>query len=78
MVEVAEGIAALSITLCLLMIPIWFMTRLFGRSRCSTGTTEEERNKIERLLQIAETMEKRLVTLEAILDKQHPNWRHDL
>ncbi|MBC6905482.1 envelope stress response membrane protein PspB [Saccharophagus sp. K07] len=78
MVGVAQGIMALSFALCLLIIPLWLMTRIFGRGRCSRGTSEEERNKIERLLQIAETMEKRLVTLEAILDKQHPNWRHDL
>ncbi len=80
MVAVAEGIVALSLALCVLIIPAWIAMRVFGKngsSRIESGA-EEEKRKIEHLLGQAEVMEKRLQTLEAILDKQHPNWRREL
>lgn len=80
MVSAAWGIVALSLALCVLIIPIWIMTRLFGKPGGGSlvGTSEEEKRKIEHLLGQAEAMEKRLHTLEAILDKQHPTWRSEL
>lgn len=80
MVEAAGGIVALSLALCVLIIPIWIMTRLFGKDGAKNvgGGSEDEKRKIELLLGQAEVMEKRLQTLESILDKQHPNWRSEL
>jgi Phage shock protein B. len=80
MVAVAEGIVALSLALCVLIIPLWLMTRIFGKNNGSRyhGGAEEDKSKIEHLLGQAEVMERRLQTLEAILDKQHPNWRSEL
>ncbi len=80
MVAVAEGIIALSLALCVLIIPLWIMTRVFGKNSNSRGDggAEDEKRKIEHLLGQAEVMEKRLQTLEAILDKQNPNWRREL
>ncbi len=80
MIETAGGIIALSFAICALIIPIWIMTRLFGKTGDGqvVGGAQEEKRKIEHLLGQAEVMEKRLQTLEAILDKQHPNWRSEL
>ncbi len=80
MVEAAWGIIVLSFALCALSVPIWIMTRLFGKSAGGrfSPASEEEIRRIEHLLGQAEVMEKRLQTLEAILDKQHPNWRSEL
>lgn len=79
MVAVAEGIVALSLALCVLIIPLWILMRVFGKGGSrAEGGAEEEKHKIEHLLGQAEVMEKRLQTLEAILDKQHPNWRREL
>lgn len=80
MIEAAGGIIALSFAICVLIIPIWIMTRLFGKTGCGQvgGGAQEEKRKIEHLLGQAEVMERRLQTLEAILDKQHPNWRSEL
>ena len=80
MVAVAEGIIALSLALCVLIIPLWIMTRVFGKGhhQAHGGGAEEEKRKIEHLLGQAEVMEKRIQTLEAILDKQQPNWRREL
>lgn len=78
MIAIAEGIVAISIALCFLAIPVWLLSRLSGRRRMCAGGSEDDKQKIEHLLGLAETMEARLVTLEAILDKQHPNWRREL
>jgi phage shock protein B len=80
MIEAAGGIIALSFAICVLIIPIWIMTRLFGKPGSAQvgGGAHEEKRKIEHLLGQAEVMERRLQTLEAILDKQHPNWRSEL
>jgi phage shock protein B len=79
MVAVAEGIIALSLALCVLIVPAWIAMRVFGKGGSRVeGGAEDEKRKIEHLLGQAEVMEKRLQTLEAILDKQHPNWRSEL
>lgn len=79
MQAMAEGLIALSFALCVLMIPIWLYTKLFKKTFIKTAENpEDEKRKIEELLNLADTMEKRIQTLEAILDKQHPNWRYEL
>lgn len=79
MVAVAEGIVALSLALCVLIIPLWILTRLFGKGRAANDApVQDEKGKVEHLLGLAEAMEKRLLTLEAILDKHNPNWRREI
>lgn len=65
------------IIFCVMVAPIWIVVHYWSR-RNSGDTSREDKQKIEELLNMAATMESRLVTLEAILDKQHPNWRHEL
>jgi Phage shock protein B. len=43
-----------------------------------TAETEGDKKKIEELLAMADKMENRIDTLESILDKQDPNWRHEV
>lgn len=76
-----EGIIVLLmvplIVFCVMVAPIWIIVHYWSR-RKSGDTSIEDKQKIEELLSMAEKMEDRLVTLESILDKQHPNWRHEL
>lgn len=65
------------IIFCVIVAPIWIIVHYWSR-RGNGDTSREDKQKIEELLNMASTMESRLVTLEAILDKQHPNWRHEL
>lgn len=65
------------VVFCIIVAPIWIVVHYWSR-RNSGNTSAEDKQKIEELLNMASTMESRLVTLEAILDKRHPNWRHEL
>ncbi len=79
MLAIAEGIAALSLALCFLALPVWIFSRLARRHQQGhSDSGGDDKQKIEQLLGQAETMEARLITLEAILDKQHPNWRREI
>lgn len=76
-----EGILLLlmvpMIVFCVVVAPIWIVVHYWSRRR-NGETSIEDKQKIEELLSMAAKMEERLVTLEAILDKEHPNWRHEL
>lgn len=76
-----EGLVVLllvpMIVFCVMVAPIWIVVHYWSRRR-SGETSVEDKKKIEELLNMAASMEGRLVTLEAILDKQHPNWRHEI
>lgn len=76
-----EGIVVLfmvpMIVFCVVVAPIWIIVHYWSR-RNSGETSMADKHKIEELLNMAATMETRLVTLESILDKRHPNWRHEL
>lgn len=76
-----EGIVFLlmvpMIVFCVMVAPIWIVVHYWSR-RKNGETSTEDKQKIEELLSMAAKMEERLVTLEAILDKEHPNWRHEL
>ncbi len=65
------------ILFCVVVAPIWIVTHYRHKSRSSGESASEDREKIESLLHMATKMEERIHTLEDILDKQHPNWRHE-
>lgn len=65
------------ILFCIVVAPIWIVSHYRHKSRSSAESVAEDREKIETLLHMAEKMEQRIHTLEDILDKQHPNWRHE-
>lgn len=61
--------------------PIWLLFHYLTRRKSpdqSTGATEADKKKIEELLHTADRLETRLRTLEAILDRQEPDWRKEL
>lgn len=76
-----EGVVLLllvpMIVFCVIVAPVWIVVHYWTRRR-NGDTSIEDKKKIEDLLNMAASMEGRLVTLEAILDKQHPNWRHEI
>lgn len=65
------------VVFCVMVAPIWIIVHYWSRRKNGT-TSAEDKHKIEELLGMAATMESRLQTLESILDKRHPNWRHEL
>ena len=60
--------------LCI-VAPIWIFMHYRSKQQAQGALSEDEREELEALAQTAERMNKRLETLEAILDAQTPGWR---
>lgn len=74
-----EGILALVLApLIIFMIfvaPIWLILHYRSKKQVSQGLTAEEYASLKELAEKAEQMTDRIVTLEAILDSEAPQWR---
>ena len=58
--------------------PIWVVLHYRQRDRTVQELGTKDQSKIDELQQLAEKMEERLITLENILDSEHPDWRNKL
>jgi phage shock protein B len=65
------GILALTI-----VAPIWIVFHYVTKWRLAKGLSSDEAQTLEQLWQIAQGMEKRVKTLEAILDENVDGWRN--
>ena len=73
------GILITPIILFMIFVaPIWVILHYRHRNRTEQGLDVAEQNKIDKLQKLAEKMEERVVTLESILDSEHPDWRNKL
>ncbi|WP_075188100.1 envelope stress response membrane protein PspB [Teredinibacter haidensis] len=64
---------------CLFVAPIWVFMHYKQKGRSAAPEeSAADKKKIEELLAMADKMENRIETLESILDKQDPNWRHEV
>lgn len=68
----SEIIAILALTI---VAPIWIVSHYVTKWRTSKGLSNDEAQTLEDLWQIAQRMEKRVKTLEAILDENAEGWR---
>lgn len=70
------------IIFCIFVAPIWIVFHyVFKRKNADREYSAEagsDKKKIEELVRIADKLESRIQTLEAILDKQDPEWRNDI
>jgi len=69
----SEIIAILALTI---VAPIWIVSHYVTNWRTSKGLSNDEAQTLEDLWQIAQRMEKRVKTLEAILDENVDGWRN--
>jgi phage shock protein B len=65
------GIIALTI-----VAPIWIISHYVTKWRLAKGLSNDEAQTLEDLWRIAQRMEKRVKTLEAILDENVEGWRN--
>jgi len=65
------GIIALTI-----VAPIWIVSHYVTKWRLAKGLSNDEAQTLEDLWQIAQRMESRVKTLEAILDENVDGWRN--
>ncbi|TVZ39731.1 phage shock protein B [Alteromonadaceae bacterium 2753L.S.0a.02] len=66
------------IIFCVFVAPIWVYMHYKQKNKAvAPEESAADKKKIEELLAMADRMESRIQTLEAILDRQDPNWRHE-
>lgn len=75
-----EGIIFVPLVLFVaVVLPIWLMLHYGTRWRRSQGLTPTERRRLDNIFSTAHQLEKRIKTMETILDAEMPGWRanHD-
>jgi phage shock protein B len=55
--------------------PIWLWLHYSNRSAGNAGISQQESQRLEQLTLQAKQMQKRIDTLEELLDVQHTEWR---
>jgi phage shock protein B len=67
---------ALSIIAMTIVAPIWIISHYLTKWKLSKGLSKDEAHMLEDLWKTAQAMEKRVNTLEAILDDNVEGWRN--
>lgn len=60
---------------CIFVAPLWLIMHYATKRRQRQGLTGEDEKMLSDLWQLANRMERRVKTLETILDTKAPNWR---
>lgn len=55
--------------------PIWIIMHYKSLNRSSRSLNDEDREVLESMLETHDKLVDRIVSLEAILDADHPHWR---
>ncbi|MCL2916858.1 MULTISPECIES: envelope stress response membrane protein PspB [Shewanella] len=59
-----------------IVAPIWLVLHYRSKRQVSQGLTDEEFKQLNELIALADKMDQRIETLEAILDAESPEWRN--
>lgn len=65
----------LGILVITIVVPLWLLLHYITRWRSAKALSADDERMLADLWQSAKRMEDRVVTLEAILDAEHPQWR---
>jgi len=57
--------------------PIWLVLHYRSKKQSNQGLSSDDQKKMKTLIEHTQTLQKRLVSLEQILDKEAPNWRQN-
>ena len=58
-----------------IVAPIWIVMHYRSVSRSSRSLTDDDRESIDTMLVTVDKLNERIVSLEAILEADHPNWK---
>ncbi len=58
-----------------IVAPIWIVMHYRSVNRSSRSLSDDDRESIDTMLVTVDKLNERIVSLEAILDADHPNWR---
>lgn len=65
----------LGILVITIVMPLWLLLHYITKWRSAKALSADDERMLADLWQSAKRMEDRVVTLEAILDAEHPQWR---
>ncbi len=65
------------ILLITVVVPIWITLHYRSLYNSRIGLSDDDRQSLDEMLEAVDRMTDRITNLEAILDADHPNWRHE-
>ena len=68
-------IAGPLIVFLIFVAPLWLILHYRSKKKTASGLSEDDFQRLQNLSEKAEQMQKRVDTLERILDSETPNWR---
>jgi phage shock protein B len=71
----AVAIFVPAVLFMIFVAPIWVIMHYRSLNRSSSVLNEDDRSVLEDMLATQDKLAERIVSLEAILDVDHPNWR---
>ncbi|MCX2767282.1 envelope stress response membrane protein PspB [Pseudoalteromonas sp. B530] len=74
----AEVLMAPLIIFMVIVAPLWLILHYRSKKQVSQGLSEHEHRQLIELASKAEKMADRVETLEALLDRESPQWRRKL
>ncbi|MBU2897886.1 envelope stress response membrane protein PspB [Vibrio pectenicida] len=68
-------IAGPLIVFLIFVAPLWLILHYRSKKKAAGGLSEDDFNRLQTLSEKADQMQKRVETLERILDTETPSWR---
>ena len=65
------------VSFLIFVAPIWLVLHYRAKKQSNQGLSANDQEKMKSLIKRTETLQKRLVSLEQVLDKEAPNWRQN-
>ena len=59
-----------------IVAPIWIVMHYRSLNRSSRSLSEDDRQSLDEMLATVDKLSHRIVSLESILDVDHPDWRN--
>jgi len=70
-------LTVMAIVFMVVVLPVWLLLHYLTRMKGMRGLKQEDEAALEKLWEDAVRMEKRIASLETILDIKHPEWRDE-
>ncbi|HID45861.1 MAG TPA: envelope stress response membrane protein PspB [Chromatiaceae bacterium] len=66
---------ALPIIFLVVVVPLWLILHYWYKARASKALSKADEETLSELWQLSEKLERRVESLETILDREAPDWR---
>ena len=70
-------LTVIAIVFMVVVLPVWLLLHYLTRMKAMRGLKKEDEAALEKLWEDSVRMEKRIKSLETILDIKYPDWRDE-